>query len=72
MYIADWSANNIVHVFFKVNLVAKITQSAYLCVIFHVKVQKIIIFALISHMASSRKIGRLYAEMAPSCFEVSY
>ena len=83
MYIADGSAKNIVHVFFKskkINLVAKITQSAFLCVIFHVKYKKIIVFALISHndlqtsisnMASSRKIGRLFAEMAPSCFEVS-
>ena len=42
MYIADWSAKNIVAVlFFKVNLVAKITQSAYLCVIFHVKYKKL-------------------------------
>ena len=41
MYIADWSAKNIVHVFVKVNLLAKITQSAYLCVIFHVKYKKL-------------------------------
>ena len=47
---------------------------------FSCKVKKIISFALISHndlqtsisyMASSRKIGRLYAEMAPSCFKLA-
>ena len=63
-----------VHVFqlfstIKVNLVAKIKQSAYVCVIFHVKYKKNIIFALISHndlqtsisnLGSFRNIGRLW------------
>ena len=32
----------------KVNLVAKITQSAYLCVIFHVKHKKLLFLAVLT------------------------